>query len=98
LTFISDSTGKVYKARFNGKAIIQKIDRLTETAVSSQGNCSYMVEIKDGDVYSPQQKDQYAITVTVPPSATPWWGSRPTLSDLGAGGPGGGNVTIHTGN
>jgi hypothetical protein len=94
LSFIADSaTGKIYRARFNGKCVIQQINRQTGVVVST-GNCAFVVDIKDGDVFSPSQKDQYAISVFLQ-NGSLWFGSSPTLKDLGAGGPGGGNVVIH---
>jgi hypothetical protein len=67
---------------------IQQIDRETGVLVSSIGNCTFVADIGDGDLRMPRQRDQYAIRVILP-NGTQWWGSYPTLQDLG-----GGNVSI----
>jgi hypothetical protein len=87
----------VTKARFTGRCVIQQLDRLTGIAqAGTQGNCSFVVDVTDGDLYDPPQRDQYSIKVFMPDNVTLWWGSVTTPIDLGSGGNGGGNVTIHS--
>jgi hypothetical protein len=99
LTFTTDPTiGKVTRARYSSSCVIQQINPLTDAVVWSQGNCTYVVDILDGDQYNPPVKDQYAISVFLPGGTTLWWGSSSTLSNLGGSGPGGGNLRIFSGN
>jgi hypothetical protein len=88
LTFTKDGSGKLSRARFSGKGIIQKIDANVGEVVSSTGNVTFVVDLFDGDLYTPKQRDQYAIRVILQ-NGTQWWGSSATLQQLG-----GGNVTI----
>ena len=76
------------RGRYSANAVIQKIDPDTELVLSSIGNCSLVVDIGDGDLCSPRERDQYAIRVMLS-NGTTWWGSYPTLQDLG-----GGNVKV----
>jgi len=93
LNFYKTATGQYDRARFSGKCNIQKINA-AGVVVESQGNCTFVVDIFDGDTYKPAQKDQYGIKVFLPDS-TVWWGSSSALMDpLAGGGPGGGNNTI----
>jgi len=63
-------------------------------ANGSYGNCTFVVDIFDGDAYKPAQKDQYGIKILLS-NGTVWWGSSSALMDpLAGGGPGGGNNTI----
>jgi hypothetical protein len=58
------------------------------------GNLTFVVDIFDGDTYTPAQKDQYGIKVFLA-NGTVWWGSTSAVMDpLAGGGPGGGNNTI----
>ncbi|MBS1115620.1 MAG: Fungalysin metallopeptidase [candidate division NC10 bacterium] len=53
----------ITRARFNGRATVQKIDKATGTIVASFGNYTFTVEIRDGDLLSPKGSDLYGITV-----------------------------------
>jgi len=88
LTFLQGCNMQLTRGRYSANAVIQKIDPDTELVLSSIGNCSLVVDIGDGDLCSPRERDQYAIRVMLS-NGTTWWGSYPTLQDLG-----GGNVKV----
>lgn len=52
-------------ASFNGKCTITAIDQTTGLidVTRSQGNCSFTVDVKDGDLASPKVTDEYGIRV-----------------------------------
>ena len=88
LSFLQGCNMQLTRGRYSASAVIQKIDPDTEVVLSSIGNCSLVVDVGDGDLCSPRQRDQYAIRVLLKDGTT-WWGSSPTLQDLG-----GGNVSV----
>src|SRR5581483_3084723 len=64
LNFVNEpATSTTNRASFAGKCTVQKIDRTTGALVTSFGNFSFTVDVRDGDLLSPPQGDAYAITI-----------------------------------
>jgi len=59
LSFYQDQT----RAEFSGKCVVQKIDPATGALVASWGDCTYIVDLVDGDLLNPRDSDRYAITI-----------------------------------
>jgi hypothetical protein len=57
------STTTINRSSFKGKCVVQKVDPNTGQVVQSFGNYSFVVDARDGDLLTPRQDDQYAITI-----------------------------------
>jgi hypothetical protein len=84
------ATSTANRASFAGKCTVQKIDRATGALVSSFGNFSFSVDVRDGDLLTPPQGDAYAITI-LDTNGVIWRrvGTNTSLVPLG-----GGNVNV----
>jgi hypothetical protein len=96
LTFYSQITGatKVDSARFTFKGVVQQLND-SGASIGGFGNAAVTVDVFDGDVYSPAQKDKYSIKVYN--GTDLWFGSTSGMLPMGGSGPGGGNIKIFLG-
>jgi hypothetical protein len=101
LSFYHNSTlagTTVDSARATFRGVVQKIVTQTGAVVGGFGNATIVLDVFDGDLYSPAKKDQYSIKVYDGDNLL-WWGSTPATAPnpglaLGNNGPGGGNIKI----
>ena len=56
-------TSILNRSSFQGKCVVQKINRTTGAIVASFGNFTFTVDARDGDLLTPRQGDAYAITI-----------------------------------
>jgi hypothetical protein len=56
-------TSILNRSSFQGKCVVQKINRSTGAVVASFGNFTFTVDARDGDLLTPRQGDAYAITI-----------------------------------
>ncbi len=56
-------TSILNRSSFQGKCVVQKINRSTGAVVASFGNYTFSVDARDGDLLTPRSFDAYAITI-----------------------------------
>ena len=78
------------RSSFQGKCVVQKINRSTGAIVASFGNFTFTVDARDGDLLTPRQGDAYAITI-LDQSGVIWRRVGTNLAPLPLGG---GNVLV----